>query len=125
MRLAGISTIEEANKFLQETYLPKINAKFAKPPRESEDGHAPLLKTDLREIFCFEHKRTVTNDFVVRHECRYFQILKENQSKPRPRDKVVVRIHLDGVLDIYWQRKKLLVKELDIQVYKDHIRKAA
>jgi transposase len=125
LRLAGISTIEEANKFLRETYLPKINAKFARPPRESEDGHAPLLKTDPREIFCFEHKRTVANDFVVRHECRYFQILKENQSKPRPRDKVVVRVHLDGVLDIYWQGKKLLVKELDIQVYKDHIRRAA
>jgi transposase len=125
LRLATISTIEQANRFLENTYLSEANATFAKPPREIEDGHAPLLDAGLREIFVFEHTRTVTNDFVVRFECRFFQILKENKNKPRPRDKVTVRIHLDNVLEIYWQGKKLLVRELDIQDYKAHISEAA
>ena len=125
LRLAGISTMEKANEFLEKTYLPKINQRFSVPSREKEDGHAPLLNVDLREIFCFEYTRSVSNDFVIRHECRYYQILKENQSLPRPKDKVTVRIYLDGAVNIFLQGKKLLVKELDKQEYKDHVSKAA
>jgi transposase len=115
LRLAGISTIEAANIFLAKTYLPKINAKFAVNPSDSADGHAPLLGKDLREIFVFEHTRSVSNDYVVKFECRFFQILKENRAKPGPRDKVVIRIRLSGTLDIYWQGKALLVKEIQIK----------
>ncbi|GMO56738.1 MAG: hypothetical protein Ta2A_02090 [Treponemataceae bacterium] len=125
LRLGNISTMEDGNLFLEKTYLPETNAKFEKPPLESEDGHVPLFGVSLRDIFVFDHKRTVTNDFIVRFECRFLQIRKENKSKPRPRDKVVVRIYLDGALDILWQGKKLLVNELDIQHYKDHIHGAA
>lgn len=125
LRLAGISTIEKANEFLEATYLPKINQKFAVPPRESEDGHAPLLGVNLREIFCFEYERSVSNDFVVRHDCRYYQIQKANKNLPRPKDKVTVRIYLDGTVNIYWQGKPLLFTELEKQEYKDHVRKSA
>jgi hypothetical protein len=31
LRLAGISTIPEANRFLEETCLPKTNGKFSRP----------------------------------------------------------------------------------------------
>ena len=48
LRLAGISTIAEANRFLEETYLPKINAKFARQPGCPQDGHSPALGADLR-----------------------------------------------------------------------------
>ncbi|GHU45425.1 hypothetical protein FACS1894190_17560 [Spirochaetia bacterium] len=57
LRLAGISTMKEANGFLEKTYPPKINQKFSVPPGERGDGHAPLLNVDLREIFCFEYIR--------------------------------------------------------------------
>jgi hypothetical protein len=125
LRLEGISTMEQANEFLETTYLPKINQKFSVPPKESEDGHAPLLNVDLREIFCFEFTRSVTNDFVVRHDCRYYQILKDNNNLPRPKDKVTVRIYPDGTVNILWQGKPLLVKELEKQEHKDHIGNAA
>jgi hypothetical protein len=115
LRLAGISTLEAANTFLTETYVPKINAKFALAPADSADGHAPLLGADLRELFVFDHTRVVGNDYVVRFECRHFQILKDNRTKPGPRDKVIIRIRLDGTLDIYWRGKALLIKELHIK----------
>jgi hypothetical protein len=51
---------------------------------------------DLTEILCFEHERTVAGDYVVRFECRLFQILKAGKVLPRTGDKVVVRIRLDG-----------------------------
>jgi hypothetical protein len=96
LRLAGISTIEAANKFLEETHPPKINAEFAVKPSDSADGRAPLLGQDLSKAFVFEHTRSASNDCVVKFECRLFQILKENRTKPRPEDRVIIRICLGG-----------------------------
>jgi transposase len=112
LRLAGISSIEEANTFLKKTYLPKINRKFARLPADPTNAHIPLLGVDLRDIFCFEHKRVLSNDFVVSFKRRLFQITAENQMRPRPRDRVLIRIRLTGCIDFYWQGKKLLVKEI-------------
>jgi hypothetical protein len=114
LRLAGISDIEAANRFLIETYLPTINRKFSRPAADSADSHVPLGKVDLGEILCFEHERTVTNDYVIRFECRLFQLLKTNKSLPRPKDKVTIRIRLDGLLSILWKEKSLLVEEIII-----------
>jgi RNase P/RNase MRP subunit p29 len=61
---------------------------------------------------CFEHERVVTNDYVVRFECRLFQILKANKVLPRPKDKVVARIELDEGLSILWKGKILLVRKI-------------
>jgi hypothetical protein len=72
LRLAGISTIQEANRFLRETYLPKMNGKFSRPAVSQEDAHVPLLDADLTDIFCFEYERTVSNDYTVRLECSSF-----------------------------------------------------
>jgi hypothetical protein len=41
LRLAGISTIAEANRFLEETCLPKINGKFSRPAADPADAHVP------------------------------------------------------------------------------------
>jgi hypothetical protein len=56
----------------------------------------------------------VTNDYVVRFECWLFQILKASKPLPRPKDKVVVRIRLDGSLSILWKGKTLLAEEIQI-----------
>jgi transposase len=114
LRLAGISTIPEANLFLERTYLPKINGKFSRPAADPAEAHVPLGTVGLGEILCFEHERKVANDYAVRFECRLFQILKTGKILPRPKDTVVVRIRLDGGLNILWKGKTLLVEELKI-----------
>ena len=112
LRLAGISTIEEANQFLIKTYLPKMNRKFSRPPAKPDDAHVPLGNFELKKSMCFEHERTVANNYVIRFENRLFQILKPNKVLPRPNDKVTVRVGLDGTISIIWKETKLLVKEL-------------
>jgi hypothetical protein len=112
LRLGGICAIEQANRFLRTTYLPKINRKFSRPPADQADAHAPLLDTDLREIFCFEHKRVLSNDLVIRFENKLYQITRDSSVRPRPGEKVLVRIRLDGSMNFYWHEKKLLVKEI-------------
>ena len=66
LRLAQVNTLEEANAFLCERYLPAINGKFAVAPRDCEDAHAPLLdKAALVDIFCYESRRVVSNDYIT------------------------------------------------------------
>ncbi len=53
LRMAKISTIEEANRYLREVYLPKINEKFAKAPARPQAAHVPLTTpTSLEDILC-------------------------------------------------------------------------
>jgi hypothetical protein len=114
-----VSTIEEANRFLDETYLAKMNGTFSRPAADAADAHVPLGTVDLKDIMCFEYERTVTNDYVVRFECRLFQILKTNKTLPRLKDRVMVRIRLDGTYVIEWKGKVLLAPEIQIDT-KDH-----
>jgi hypothetical protein len=112
LRLAGISTIACANRFLEKTYLPKMNQKFSIPAAKPEDAHVPLGDVNLKDIMCLQYERTIANDYVIRFETRLFQILKSNKALPRPRDKVTIRVALDGNLTVLWKDTKLLVKEL-------------
>jgi hypothetical protein len=41
--------------------------------------------------------RMVSNDYVVRFECRHFQILRSNKNLPRPKGKVTVLVRLETV----------------------------
>ena len=112
LRLAGISTIEQANIFLLKTYLPYMNSKFSRPPKSTDDAHVKPGMAALDDILCMEHDRKVSKDYIVRFECRLFQILPEAKQKPRPGDIVIVRIRLDSSVCILWKNKALLVKEI-------------
>jgi hypothetical protein len=89
-------------------YLPKINGKFSRPAADPADAHVPLGHANLGEIMCFEHERAVANDYVVRFECRFFQILRTSKVLPRTGDKVTVRVRLDGSISILRKGKPLL-----------------
>jgi hypothetical protein len=112
LRLAGISIIAEANKFLEDYYLPKMNRMFSRPPAKTDNAHVLLGKVSLKEIMCLEYERTVANNYIIRFKTQLFQIMNTGKPLPRPKDKVIVRISLDGKLTVLWKETKLLVKEL-------------
>ena len=112
MRLEGICTIEQANRFLRETYLPKMNEKFSRPAKSGEDAHVNLGKVKLDNILCMEFDRGISKDYIIRFQARLFQVLKANKLLPRTEDKVLVRITLDNSVHIIWKDKPLLVKEI-------------
>jgi transposase len=120
LRMANITTIEAANTFLADVYLPAINKKFAVAPACAEDAHVPLVdESSLKDIFCFESTRAVSNDYVVRSESRLFQLRKTQRHLPRPKDRVVVRRLLDGEIQILWRDTKLDFVELAQQLRKE------
>ena len=61
LRLAGITEIAEANRFLKEVYLPQHNARFATPP-EGQGSAFVLFAGALDDILCVQEERTVSND---------------------------------------------------------------
>ena len=73
---------------------------------------------DLKDVFCFEETRVVSNDYIVQYESKCYQILKENRSKPRPKSRVIVRKRLDNTIHIFWKDKELLVEKIDFNKIK-------
>ena len=70
LRLAGASTMQEANLVLRE-YLPRFNTRFGVPPAQEGSAYRPLALAqewdgDVRTIFCFKYTRTVASDNTVR-----------------------------------------------------------
>ena len=114
LRLANIDNIDGANKLLENKYLPKINKKFAVEPIDKEDGHSPKASNEiLKDVFCYEYSRVVSNDYVIRYENRLFQITKTDKDLPRPKNSIILREHLDGTIKLIFNNKELKFIELD------------
>lgn len=124
LALAGIKTIETANKALKNGFLSGLNYKFAKPPLEPQDFHRPVPKgVDLADVFCFETTRTLANDWTIRHENRYYQIGKDSKPLPRPKDKILVRRRLDDTMNLLYRGKPLEFRSMTPRQFERHLKK--
>src|ERR1700689_218447 len=70
LRLAGIRTPEDANRFLRQRYIAEFNAKFAVAPAQSGTAFRRPTRTDLDWIFSIQTERTVAKDntFALQHQ---------------------------------------------------------
>jgi len=73
-----------------------MNSKFSRPAKSKDYAHVRHDIASLDDILCMEHDRKVSKDYVIRFECRLFQILPEAKVTPRPGDTVLVRVKLDS-----------------------------
>jgi len=63
MRLVGVKNYDQANRFLQEKFLPWYNKKFT---HEAESSYMPLAQDkNLDLVFCIKKERTVNHDNTV------------------------------------------------------------
>lgn len=91
LALAGIETVEAANRFLRETYIPEHNAAFA--VEAEEEGSAFVIDTAkiAREILCVHEERTVGADNTIKWRTMSLQL---PPSRLRPHFvRAVVRVH--------------------------------
>ena len=110
MRLKGINSIEEANKFL-EIYLREYNKKFAIKPRKKGDMHRPIPKgLDIDKILCIRTKRSLRNDFTVAHNKRLYQVEDNIRAKY-----VIVEERIDGSMYITYKDRNLKFKEIAVR----------
>jgi hypothetical protein len=75
MRVAGVTTLEQANQYLEEEYLPWCNATLAVMAATADDAHRPLEKHhDLAAILSHVETRQVANDYTVQYESKIYRI---------------------------------------------------
>jgi transposase len=120
LRLAGISTKEEATKYFREIYIPKHNAKFAVAPKEPNNMHKVLLETDdLSRIFTVQTERIVSKTLVVQYKnIRYqidttgpYQYLLQKQ-------KIMVEESKEGEI-LFWHKDKVLSYKIIGQIFRN------
>jgi hypothetical protein len=111
LRLAQVTTIDQANALL-ERLVPEHNRRFARPARQPADQHRPLGPSHhLEAILSVQAERVVSNDYVVRFENRFYQLLKPVYPGERG-GRVVLERRLDGTLAIRYAGHYLAYREL-------------
>ncbi|GEM_PF-2765756 len=110
MRLEGISSIEEGNRFLKE-YLPKFNRKFAVEPARKENLHRKVTSWEaINRALTIKTERFVRNDYTILHEKDLYQ-LKTNL--PLKGKKVMAIDLLNGKLQIEYQGKRIVFSKIE------------
>jgi hypothetical protein len=100
LRLNGIATIADANRYLAESYVFEHNDRFAVAAAEEGDAFVPFVG-DPRTALCVKHERIVGNDNCVRFENRVLQIPEQRHRRHFVKVTVQVREYPNGTLAIY------------------------
>lgn len=99
LRLAGITTVEEANRWLATTGIPRFNARFQVAATQEGTAFVPATAT-LDRVFAVQHERTVAADNTVSLGRRRLQLGASRLRCHFVRCRVVVHEHLDETLSI-------------------------
>lgn len=107
LTLRGISTIEEANKYL-EAYMAFHNERFAFKPKEQKDLHRRVSKgLNLDKVLCIKTERVLRNDFTVAHNRKLYQVVDSVKTR-----KVIVEERINGRMLITHKGEGLKFKEI-------------
>src|SRR5262249_43921016 len=101
-RLAGITTLAAANRYLRDRFLPAFNAEFGRPPADPASAFVPLGAVDLDQILSVEEERVVGRDNVVTTDRVALQLAKQPGRRSCAGLRVLVRRHLSGHHSIWY-----------------------
>jgi transposase len=96
LRVAGITTLEAANGYLRDVFIPQYNEAFSCPPRDPEPAWVAVGAVDLEQILCHEEGRVVGQDNVVAFDPVALQVAKQPGRRTCAGLTVTVRRHLNG-----------------------------
>ena len=98
--------------FSRTAYWADHNQRFARPPASPDDFHVTVPRgVRLDAVFRMEETRTVSNDWVVRYDNRYFQLERQSH-RPPARSTVQVYEAADGQIDIRYRDRVMRWHEL-------------
>lgn len=113
LRLYKISTLDGANNYLIEQFIPDYNERFSRYAREKGSAYRKVNKDmDLANIFCRKEQRKVISDNTITYNSRIFQILPDDYRMSYVKAKVMVHEHLDGSIHIFYKGRELKQEEL-------------
>ncbi len=111
LRLAGATTIPEANRVLW-AFLPRFNARFGVPPAQPGLAYRPPEPgICLDGVLCFKYQRTVARDNTVRFDGRVLQLLPGLERLSYAHARVEVQERLDSSLVVSYQGQVISTTE--------------
>jgi len=116
LRLAGVTTWEGANQYLEQEFVPWWNQHLVVVAANPTDAHRPLdTSHDLAAALSHVEARQIANDYTFRFQGHLYQIAKE-EVRPGLRGAAVrVEARLDGSLAVRFQEQYLKFQECQPQ----------
>ena len=114
LRLANISSIEEANKFLP-AFIEDFNKRFAVEPSSKENAHKPLRHTqdEKRVILSLQSTRKLTKNLTISYNTTEYQLVGYGKGYRLQHKTINVCQHFDGSIELFHDNKKLDYKCFD------------
>lgn len=113
LRRKKIAAHAAVNDYLEQEYCDDHNRRFAVDAVSDVDYHLPAPGARrLREIFRLETERVLGNDWVVRHENRFYQVEAQSRHHAPAKSKVTVCEWEDGTMEIHYRGRKLSWHEI-------------
>lgn len=114
MRLQGITSMTDANRYLDQVYWPDWNQRFTVLPQEDNDRYRAIQPDeDLDQILCLKFDRVVRSDHTVSFESKNYQL--ETGDLGRIHKKVVsVHQYEDQTIGIYFDKQKIEHKLIEL-----------
>jgi transposase len=110
MRVAGVKTLEEANQYLEETYLVWWERELTVEPAHSDDAHRPLDKShSLEASLSHVENRQVRNDYTIPVDGELYQVERKAVVSGLRKANVRVERRLDGSLAVRFGERYLPV----------------
>ena len=106
LRLAGISDLESANRFLDGKYLRAFNRQFARAAASPVDVHRAVPR-NLNEVLSWEAERVVQGDWTVACAGQRYQLDRQHEALSLVRRKVIVRTLRNGRVQLVYRDKRL------------------
>jgi transposase len=107
LRVARITTVAAANRYLRECFLPDFNAEFSHAPAEPAPAFVPLGGVELEQILCHQDERVVARDNTVLLDGIVMQLAKQPGRRSCAELRVLVRRHLDGHHSVWHGARRL------------------
>ena len=113
LRLRNISDMQQANAFLEQTFLPELNGRFAVKARHESDLHRVLPpEMKLKEILCVQEIRVAGRDWCVRWRNRILQIPATHAALALAGKKVLIKELAGGKVLLEYKGQALSHQEL-------------
>jgi hypothetical protein len=96
LRLAGITDVESANRFLRDRYIQEFNQKFSVVAAEKGTAFRRATRSDLEWVFTVQTERVVGKDNTVAIGDRLWQIEKLQFRNTLAGSTVIIHEHVDG-----------------------------
>ncbi len=102
--LEGIVTMESANAYLRDVYLPKHNKNFMVKPELEKSAFMPIVGLDIENTLCVQEERTVQNDNTIRYGSKVLQIKSNDYRHHFVKEAVKVNKYSDGTMAVFFGR---------------------